>query len=171
MSTTYGNLYLRRDVEANRTGFTFAIGEPFYTTDMHELWIGDGATAGGIFVSSKTISQVGADQTPGAVGSLAINPTQNFASYLQRILPTAGAGAYVFTLNLYVAKALPGATVRVYVELPASANPTVQIKDQTGLILLSTITSPNGGTAAAYSWNDFQIGPDGAFHLTARGWL
>jgi hypothetical protein len=44
------SLQLRRGIEADRTGYTFVQGEPIYTTDTKELFIGDGFTAGGVAV-------------------------------------------------------------------------------------------------------------------------
>lgn len=40
----------RRGIEADRTGVTPAQGEPLYTTDNKELYIGDGSTAGGVLI-------------------------------------------------------------------------------------------------------------------------
>jgi hypothetical protein len=39
---------VKRGTDANRRGVTFAQGELAYTTDDKNLWVGDGATAGGI---------------------------------------------------------------------------------------------------------------------------
>jgi hypothetical protein len=43
-------LKLRRGLEADRASITPAEGEPLYTTDGKKLYIGDGATAGGVSV-------------------------------------------------------------------------------------------------------------------------
>jgi hypothetical protein len=54
-STNIGQrIQLRRGAEANRTNFVFAIGEPAFTTNAHKLWIGDGATPGGLGVAMDT---------------------------------------------------------------------------------------------------------------------
>ncbi len=45
-------IQFRRGLEANRTGITPSQGEPIYTTDDKKLYIGDGATAGGVLVGS-----------------------------------------------------------------------------------------------------------------------
>lgn len=39
---------IRRGTEASRTSLTPSQGEPLYTTDEKKLYIGDGATAGGV---------------------------------------------------------------------------------------------------------------------------
>jgi hypothetical protein len=43
-------IQIRRGVEAQRTLVTPDVGEPVFTTDNKQLFIGDGATAGGLFV-------------------------------------------------------------------------------------------------------------------------
>ena len=171
MSTTYAQLYLRRDTEANRTTCTPAIGEPFWTTDLEELWMGDGSTAGGVFVGSGSESQVLADNSPSATGSLAIAPTKHFSQLTQRILAGAGSGAYTLTVTIARTKALPGAVAKFYVQLPASSNPTIQIQDATGSVVLGNVTTPNGGTAAAYYAFEATLGADGAWHKTNGNWI
>jgi hypothetical protein len=49
------SLRLRRGVDAERAAIVFDEGELVYTTDIKELYAGDGATAGGILVSSAQI--------------------------------------------------------------------------------------------------------------------
>ena len=44
-------LQFRRGVAANRSPVTPAVGEPLFTTDTKQLFVGDGATAGGIGVA------------------------------------------------------------------------------------------------------------------------
>jgi hypothetical protein len=43
-------IQIRRGVEAQRSLITPDVGEPLFTTDNKQLFIGDGATAGGLFV-------------------------------------------------------------------------------------------------------------------------
>jgi hypothetical protein len=43
-------IQIRRGVEAQRGSVTPDAGELLFTTDEHELFVGDGATAGGLFV-------------------------------------------------------------------------------------------------------------------------
>lgn len=45
-------IQIRRGVEAQRTLITPDSGELLFTTDAKELYVGDGATAGGLFVGS-----------------------------------------------------------------------------------------------------------------------
>lgn len=51
----------KRGLETNRTGETPAAGEPLWTTDDQELWIGDGSTAGGVALTIReaNISDLG----------------------------------------------------------------------------------------------------------------
>ena len=47
-------IQIRRGVEAQRALITPDVGEPLFTTDNKQLFIGDGATAGGLFVGGGT---------------------------------------------------------------------------------------------------------------------
>jgi len=47
-------IQIRRGVEAQRALVTPDAGEPLFTTDNKELFIGDGATAGGLFMGGGT---------------------------------------------------------------------------------------------------------------------
>jgi hypothetical protein len=162
-------IQLRQDTEANRTTCTPALGEAFFTIDLEELWMGDGATPGGIYVGSEFSTQAPADQNALAAATvIAVNPSNRFSNLLQRITAIgAGSGAFAITVNLYRAKALPAATVRVNVELPASTNPTVNVYDQTSAVELWSANNSTGN--AVYLWADFQLGADGAWHRTASG--
>lgn len=48
-----GTFAQRRDTAANIAGIVLANGELAYTTDTQEIFIGDGSTAGGIFLKQK----------------------------------------------------------------------------------------------------------------------
>jgi hypothetical protein len=47
-------IQLRRGVEAQRSLVTPDVGEPLFTTDNKELFIGDGTTPGGLFLGGGT---------------------------------------------------------------------------------------------------------------------
>jgi hypothetical protein len=47
-------IQIRRGVEAQRALITPDVGEPLFTTDNKQLFIGDGATAGGLLVGGGT---------------------------------------------------------------------------------------------------------------------
>lgn len=51
-------LQFKRGLEANRTAFTPAEGEIIYTTDQQKVYIGDGATPGGVLVTGGGLSSV-----------------------------------------------------------------------------------------------------------------
>jgi len=62
-------LRLRRGTDAERQTITPLEGELIYTTDLKELWVGDGTTAGGILVSAE----VSDDTSPQLGGNLDLN--------------------------------------------------------------------------------------------------
>jgi hypothetical protein len=47
-------IQIRRGVEAQRALITPDVGEPLFTTDNKQLFIGDGATAGGLLVGGAS---------------------------------------------------------------------------------------------------------------------
>jgi hypothetical protein len=47
-------IQIRRGVEAQRTLITPDVGEPLFTTDNKQLFVGDGTTPGGLFVNGST---------------------------------------------------------------------------------------------------------------------
>lgn len=53
LENTITKLLFRRGTDAERLTVTFNLGEPAFTTDSKRLFIGDGATAGGIVVGNK----------------------------------------------------------------------------------------------------------------------
>jgi hypothetical protein len=107
-----------------------------------------------------------ADLTPSAAtsGNLFTDGLQSMV--LSRILAGAGAGAYTATYALPTTSASDGELLLLNVELPTSANPTIQITNSTtGGTLLQTVTTPNAGAAAAYWFGIFK------FSSLAGAWI
>ena len=86
-------ILIKRGLETNRLAYTPSTGEVIWTTDNEDLWIGDGATAGGIKVTGNVESslttnyytqtqsdtryvQVAGDTMTGFL-TLSANPTNN----------------------------------------------------------------------------------------------
>jgi uncharacterized protein YjbI with pentapeptide repeats len=46
-------ILIKRGLESNRLAYTPLLGELIWTTDVHDLWIGDGTTAGGLKIVSN----------------------------------------------------------------------------------------------------------------------
>jgi len=51
-------IQIRRGTDLQRQGVTFASGEGVWTTDLKELWMGDGATLGGVKVVGAVESEI-----------------------------------------------------------------------------------------------------------------
>jgi hypothetical protein len=62
---------IKRGTDADRQNVVFALGEPVWTTDKEELWIGDGQTVGGIKVTSSAESNYIPNAEKGAAGGVA----------------------------------------------------------------------------------------------------
>jgi hypothetical protein len=48
-----GKIKIRRGTDSQRTSIVFPEGELLYTTDKNRVYIGDGTTSGGVFISNK----------------------------------------------------------------------------------------------------------------------
>ncbi len=69
-------IQLRRGLETQRTLVTPDVGEPLFTTDNKQLFIGDGTTAGGLFVGGGSpVGYVQKYRGSAAIGSAADSVT------------------------------------------------------------------------------------------------
>jgi len=57
-------LRIRRGTDAQRTGKTFEVGEIVYTTDLQQVWMGNGVTAGGVPVVGSNVAGFGLAYDP-----------------------------------------------------------------------------------------------------------
>ena len=123
------------------------------------------------FTEAETLALIAAgnqaDLTPSAAVSAALFAATGFFLLARKIVAGAGAGAYTAVYALPVASQRTGALAEVNVELAASANPTVELRNATGGgTLLASITNPAPG-AAAYWYGRFRF--DGtAWHCLFR---
>jgi len=68
-------LQIRRGTDAERQTVIFNEGEVIYTTDLKEIWVGDGSTTGGVKVSDtnqQNDSDQTTDATPTVLATIAI---------------------------------------------------------------------------------------------------
>lgn len=87
-----------------------------------------------------------------------------FTQLCAKFILGAGAGAYVVNLTLPVTNILPGALAYVNIELPASANPTLNIYDtSTGGTELEVLTNP-APASGQYWFGIFKFGADLHWH-------
>jgi hypothetical protein len=109
-----------------------------------------------------------ADLTPAAAVTAPLFAATHFSTLKRKIVPGAGSGAFTAAYTLPVANQTTGAIVRVPVELPASANPTVEIHDNGGT-LLTTVTNP--APAAPAYWIGVYSFDGAAWHCEDRHFL
>jgi hypothetical protein len=62
-------LQVRRGLESQRTSITPDVGEPLFTTDNKQFFVGDGATAGGVLIGGGTATYVQKYRGTAALGS------------------------------------------------------------------------------------------------------
>ena len=75
---------MRRGLESQRGTVTPDAGEPLFTTDAHQMYVGDGATPGGVAVTANCVLKirgshaipVGADNIAIAGGAFGAVPAQ-----------------------------------------------------------------------------------------------
>lgn len=84
-----------------------------------------------------------------AAGNTDVTLTAGANQHTAKVIPTAGAGAYTRTVSILTANATDGTTCRLRVEMPASLNPTVQIRNATsgGTLLVTVAPSATAFTA------------------------
>jgi hypothetical protein len=105
-----------------------------------------------------------------AAGNTSIGESQSWLMGRQPVALSAGAGAYVANLVISDGYALAGAVLRVPIDFPASANPTINIYDGStgGTLLQGPLVNPNPGTAGSFY---FQAGFDGTgWHKEVGAW-
>ena len=103
-------------------------------------------------------------------GNMNIGENQTWLLGRQPVSLGAGSGAYVANLVLSDGNALAGAVLRIPIDFPASANPTVNIYDGStgGTLLEGPLVNPNPGSAGSFY---FQAGFDGAgWHKEFGSW-
>lgn len=82
-----------------------------------------------------------ADLAVSTTGTSDLAPAEPFMQWFQKVVAAAGAGAYTRKLTLDTAEAMDGAIFRVYIELAASGNPTIEIRNESAAgTLLQTIS-------------------------------
>lgn len=98
-----------------------------------------------------------------AASVVLFNGAIGFSALAQKIIAAAGSGAFTAAYGLPTTGMLTGAICEINIELPASANPTVEIHNATaGGTLLTTVADANKPVlgAAAYWYGRFRY--DGA---------
>ena len=73
-------IQIRRGLEANRTSITPAPGELIYITDTDKVYVGDGATAGGIEVGAGGGPSIGQENDNASSGNYTITTGKNMVS-------------------------------------------------------------------------------------------
>lgn len=85
------------------------------------------------YVGESDLLTVSANQ------STTLNPGQKFSKWTQPVLVNAGTGSYTLNLTLSNANPVRGASYRIYLEVAASENPTVNVKNAAGAILRTVV--------------------------------
>jgi len=122
-------------------------------------------------VMLAALSFTNAALTLNTAGTTAIANTQSWFLGRQPYSLAAGSGPYTANLALSDTNALPGAFLRIPIDFPASANPTLNIYDTTlsGALLQGPLGNPNPATTASFL---FTAGFDGTnWHKELGLWL
>ncbi|EDY16684.1 hypothetical protein CfE428DRAFT_5797 [Chthoniobacter flavus Ellin428] len=113
----------------------------------------DSAIAAAILGLAPAANQ--SDLTPSAATTAALFAATEFSTIDRNIIAGAGSGAYTAAYTLPTASMVTGAIAEVNIQLPASANPTIEIHDGAGT-LLATVTNP-APAAVAYWYGRFRF--------------
>ncbi len=164
-------ILIKRGLEANRTGITPATGELIWTTDNHDLWMGDGSTAGGIKVTGNIesnyipTSEKGANNgvaTLGATGlipngqlpPLAITSTYTAASQAAQLALTAQEGDVCVRTDenkSYIHNGGSAGDMTDWQELLTPTDSVTSVNGQTGVVSLDTDDITEGSTNVYYT--------------------
>jgi hypothetical protein len=164
-------ILIKRGLEANRSGITPALGELIWTTDNHDLWMGDGSTAGGIKVTGNIesnyipSSEKGANNgvaTLGATGlipnnqlpPLAITSTYTAASQAAQLALTVQEGDVCVRTDenkSYIALNDTNAAMSDWQELLTPTDAVTSVNGQTGVVSLDTDDIGEGSTNLYYT--------------------
>jgi hypothetical protein len=158
-------IQFRRGTDAQRQAVTLAAGEPAFTTDLLQLWVGDGATPGGIAIgiTAAQLAALGWSRPYLALAAAGTTNIQCASPWLNGRFPLsigAGSGAFVANITLSPTNALAGALVRIPIDFAASVNGTVNFYDGTTAgTLMQTITNIDATDTRSFQ---FTAGFDGA---------
>jgi hypothetical protein len=151
---------------ADRIAETLAQGIQVFDEEEGQAYIHDGITPGGVPMNGAS----GSTETFGYQALTTITAAGNSncalgANDLRKTFDataTGGAGVYTHTLTLQTTNAGAGDHAEVMVALPASANPTIEIRNATsGGTLLQSLNNPDA--VAALQWS-------GEFVYTGSAW-
>jgi hypothetical protein len=109
--------------------------------------------------------------TLSATGNTSLSNNQSWLAGRQPLTLAAGSAAYIANLLLADTNALAGAMVRVPIDFPASANPTLNIYDGStaGTLLEGPLANPNPAVTASFL---FLAGFDGTnWHKELGLWV
>jgi len=125
------NILVRNGVEADRTAsmYTPSIGEPLWTTDDRQFWIGDGVTVGGVLIGPSGATSGGG--SPHDLGGASHNDN---GSTLAAVSNKISDGTLIDTADSRLSDkrtpvddATVASTLRVGNSLPASADGTLHV--------------------------------------------
>lgn len=92
---------LRRGVNADRTSITPEIGELIFCTDTKKIWVGDGATAGGVEINDTTYQNLYNVKLYGAAGDGVTDDTSSIQDAIDAC-SIGGGGVVYFPPGIYV---------------------------------------------------------------------
>ena len=164
-------ILVRRGLEANRTSITPLLGEIIWTTDNHDLWIGDGSTAGGIKVTGNVEGNyIPLTQRAAANGvatldasglipnnqlpALAITSTYTAASQAAQLALTVQEGDVCVRTDenkSYIALNATNGSMSDWQELLTPTDSVTSVNGQTGVVSLDTDDITEGTTNLYYT--------------------
>jgi hypothetical protein len=81
-------IQIRRGLESQRSSVTPDVGEPIFTTDAHQMYVGDGATAGGLAVTANCVLKLRGSLAIAAGADSVTVTGADFASVPAQVLVT-----------------------------------------------------------------------------------
>ena len=164
-------ILVRRGLEANRTNITPSTGELIWTTDQHELWVGDGSTAGGIKVTANVegnyipnsekgvangVATLGADSKipTSQIPQIAITDVYTVGSESEQLALTAQEGDVAIRTDenkTYIHNGGTAGDMSDWSEMLTPTDAVQSVNGQTGNVVLTTDDISEGSTNLYYT--------------------
>jgi Major tropism determinant N-terminal domain len=166
-------ILLRAGTDAQRLTMTPTSRELIWTTDTKKVYAGDGVTVGGILIGPGAVGttetfayQNGTDGSGTHItgaGNTNVALGANDLEKIANIIADGGGGIYIATITLQTTNGNAGEKIRLMITLPASANPTIEVRNATsGGTLLKSLNNVDAVDTLYWS---------GEFRYTGSAWV
>lgn len=167
-------IVLRQGSDAERQTIVFSEGEPIWTTDTHQLWVGDGATLGGLCPVTRISDITDATDGTGATGSFATLGGISVAKTVWAPAFNVGSGGVLNNgQTVYISGGTVGSPVDTVFTVPAPISGTDTLLSIFGTSTLLGAESPTDADIVTLNFgssaNSYYFKPSNGHWLKTTG--